>query len=174
MSFTDREFRDALGHFATGVAIITAKVDGTLLGTTVSSFNSVSLSPPLVLFSLAQSALARPLWLQATHFAVSVLREDQKELSNRFAKAGTDKWHDVSPEFGVSGAPLLRGSLAVFECETYAVHDGGDHDIIIGKVQSFTRNTGSPLVFHGGRYRSLHQDRPLDTPPDADVWLHGW
>ena len=87
-TFTDREFRDALGLFATGVVVVTAEVDGVLLGSTVSSFNSVSLAPPLVLFSLARSARTLDLWLRAAHFGVTVLADDQVELSNRFARGG--------------------------------------------------------------------------------------
>jgi flavin reductase (DIM6/NTAB) family NADH-FMN oxidoreductase RutF len=91
MNFTDREFRDALGQFATGVCVVTAEVDKTLLGSTVSSFNSVSLAPPLVLFSLARSALTFPLWLKAKHFGVTVLAESQSDMSNRFARGGPEK-----------------------------------------------------------------------------------
>jgi flavin reductase (DIM6/NTAB) family NADH-FMN oxidoreductase RutF len=93
MSFTDREFRDALGQFTTGVCVVTAEVDGILLGATVSSFNSVSLAPPLILFSLARSAQTLPLWLKATHFGVTVLAESQTDLSNRFARGGAEKWN---------------------------------------------------------------------------------
>ena len=165
MSFTDREFRDALGQFATGVCVITAEVDGIMLGSTVSSFNSVSLAPPLVLFSLARTAQTLPLWLKATHFGVSVLAESQRDLSNRFARGGADKWAGLAP---------LRGSLVTFECETYATYEGGDHEIILGKVLEFSRTTTTPLLFHGGKYQRLHSDETIETPPDMDVWLHGW
>jgi flavin reductase (DIM6/NTAB) family NADH-FMN oxidoreductase RutF len=174
MSFTDREFRDALGQFATGVCVVTAEVDDTLLGSTVSSFNSVSLAPPLVLFSLARSALTLPLWLKATHFGVTVLAEGQSDMSNRFARGGADKWNGLAPIRGASGVPLLRGGLVTFECETYACYEGGDHEIMVGRVLSFTRIEAAPLLFHGGRYSRLHSDQPLETPPDAEVWLHGW
>src|SRR5690242_14000434 len=97
MSFTDREFRDALGQFATGVAVVTAEVEGTLLGATVSSFNSVSLAPPLILFSLARSAQSFPLWLNAKQFGVTVLGENQNDISNRFARGGADKWAGLAP-----------------------------------------------------------------------------
>ncbi|MEW6645286.1 MAG: flavin reductase family protein [Pseudomonadota bacterium] len=174
MSFTDREFRNALGQFGTGVAIVTADVEGTLLGTTVSSFNSVSLSPPFVLFSLARSAFAHPLWMKAKTFAVMILREDQSELSTRFARGGTDKWMGLNPERGIAGVPLLGGGLATFICKTHAIHDGGDHDIVVGHVLSFVLSEGAPLLFHGGRYRRLQSEQAIETPPDADTWLHGW
>jgi flavin reductase (DIM6/NTAB) family NADH-FMN oxidoreductase RutF len=174
MSFTDREFRDALGQFATGVCVVTAEVDGILLGSTVSSFNSVSLAPPLVLFSLARSAQTLELWLKATHFGVTVLAESQTDLSNRFARGGADKWTGLAPLRGKSGVPLLRGGLVTFECQTYATHEGGDHEIILGKVLEFSRTTSTPLLFHGGRYGRLHSDQKIDTPADIDVWLHGW
>src|ERR1700760_3559891 len=173
MSFTDREFRDALGQFATGVCVITAEVDGVLLGATVSSFNSVSLAPPLVLFSLARSAQTLPLWQQATHFGVTVLAEGQIDLSNRFARGGADKWNGLAPLRGNSGVPLLRGGLVTFECRTYARHDGGDHEIILGEVLEFSRTASTPLLFHGGRYRRFHFDQKLQTTPEVDVWLHG-
>jgi len=174
MSFTDRQFRNALGKFATGVAVVTANVDGTLLGSTVSSFNSVSLAPPLVLFSLANNAQTFALWQKATHFGVTILAEHETELSNRFAKGGAEKWTGLAPQRNANGVPLLRGGLCTFECETYARHEGGDHEIIIGRVTNFTENDAHPLVFHGGRYRQLHADRSIAAPPESDPWLHGW
>jgi flavin reductase (DIM6/NTAB) family NADH-FMN oxidoreductase RutF len=174
MTFTDREFRDALGQFATGVCVVTAEVDNTLLGSTVSSFNAVSLAPPLILFSLARSALTLPLWLKARHFGVTVLAESQSDMSNRFARGGPEKWSGLAPLRGASGVPLLRDGLVTFECETYAFYEGGDHEIVVGRVLSFTRTETTPLLFHGGRYSRLHSDRAIETPPDTDVWLHGW
>ena len=174
MTFTDREFRDALGQFATGVAVVTADVDGTLLGSTISSFNSVSLSPPLVLFSLARSAQTFELWLQAKHFGVTVLAEHEVELSNRFARGGAEKWTGLSPTRGEHGVPLLRGGLAAFECATYAVHHGGDHEIILGQVLAFHRREAAPLLFFSGKYQRLHADDQIETPPDTDYFLHGW
>lgn len=174
MAFTEREFRDTLGRFATGVAIVTSEVDGTLLGSTVSSFNSVSLSPPLVLFSLACSAQSFPLWQKAERFGVTILGEHQTDLSNRFARGGADKWAGLVPLRGEHGVPLIRGGLAAFECETYARHEGGDHEIMVGRVLSFTRSEQQPLLFFGGRYRRLQTDTQIETPPGMDTWLHGW
>jgi flavin reductase (DIM6/NTAB) family NADH-FMN oxidoreductase RutF len=174
MSFTDREFRDALGQFATGVAVVTTEVEGTLLGSTISSFNSVSLAPPLILFSLARSAQSLQLWLKATHFGVTVLAEHQNDLSNRFARGGAEKWSGIAPVRGAHSIPLLRGGLVSFECETYAFYEGGDHEIMLGRVLAFNRNEAAPLLFFGGRYQRLHSSQPIETPPDTDYWLHGW
>jgi flavin reductase (DIM6/NTAB) family NADH-FMN oxidoreductase RutF len=174
MGFSDREFRDALGCFATGVAIATAEVEGTLLGTTISSFNSVSLSPPLVLFSLARSAFGLALWRKATGFGITLLGDDQSDLSTRFARGGTDKWSAVTPRRGAGGLPLIPGGLASFACETYARYDGGDHEILVGRVVSLQTASGEPLLFHRGRYRRIQSDEPIATPPEADIWLHGW
>lgn len=173
MTFTPREFRDALGLFATGVAIITSEVDGVRLGSTVSSFNSVSLSPPLVLFSLARSAYSFASWKKASTFGITVLAEGQSHLATRFARAGEDKWRDTAPVRGITGVPLLPG-LATFECEAYAHYDGGDHDIFVGRVLAIGASESQPLVFFDGRYRRLDQEGTIRTPPEADDWLHGW
>src|ERR1043166_4850554 len=128
MSFTVDEFRRALSAFPTGVAIVTARShEGPLLGMTVSSFNSVSLVPPLVLFSVGRSALSIASWLAVSAWAVSVLDESQDQISTRFAQSGTGKWSGFEPITGATGAPLIPGALAHFECERYAVHEGGDH-----------------------------------------------
>jgi flavin reductase (DIM6/NTAB) family NADH-FMN oxidoreductase RutF len=160
MSFTDREFRNALGRFATGVTIVTAQVDGELLGATVSSFNSVSLSPPLILFSLSRAAFGFSLWRRAAHFGVTVLGENQHSLSDRFAQGGGDKWAGIEPKRGASGVPLLDGGVACFECRTHAFYEGGDHEIVVGRVLGFQISEAAPLLFHGGRYRHL---RALET-----------
>ncbi|RZS86598.1 flavin reductase family protein [Pigmentiphaga kullae] len=156
--FDTRTLRNALGHFATGVALVTARVDGVRLAATVSSFNSVSLSPPLVLFSLARSALSFDMWRRAEKFAVMVLSSEQAEISSRFARAGSDKWQDVEVVPGINGSPLVAGALACFECGVYARYDGGDHEIIVGRVEHFETRGASradPLIFFSGAYRSL-------------------
>ena len=170
--FTERQFRDALGLFPTGVAIVVARVGETLLGATISSFNSVSLSPPLVLFSLSKKSLSAGLWRSAKTFSISILGEEERELSNRFAKAGADKWQGLDPLMSDEGIPHLRAGLATFMCRTFAVHDGGDHDIFIGEVIAFSTSAGEPLLFHRGKYRLLKS--PLETPPGLDHLLHGW
>jgi flavin reductase (DIM6/NTAB) family NADH-FMN oxidoreductase RutF len=174
VEFNDRAFRDALGLFATGIAIVTAEVDGVLIGTTVSSFNSVSLSPPLILFSIARTAMSFSLWQKATGFGVTLLGDDQSELSTRFATRGTDKWGDVRVRRGSKGHPLMPAGIAGFECETYARYEGGDHEILVGRVVSFETVQRDPLLFYGGRYRRLQPDQPMVTPPEVNAWLHGW
>ena len=122
---TDVPFRRALGEFATGVAVITAQGQGEdLIGMTMSSFNSVSLDPPLVLFSVDRKANSLPAMLQAKGFAVNILAREQENISNRFAKALSDKWADVKRTVGHAEAPLITGALAHFECEPYANYDG--------------------------------------------------
>jgi flavin reductase (DIM6/NTAB) family NADH-FMN oxidoreductase RutF len=176
MTFDDRQFRDALGQFATGVAVVSAEVEGVKIAMTVSSFNAVSLSPPLVLFSIARNAHSFDLWRSAETFAVMVLQEGQGSLSTQFANPGGNKWHDLEIVPGVTGAPLLPVWLTCFECTVHARYDGGDHEIVVGRVVNLRfgahQSTG-PLVFYRGRYRALRADGGYGTGP-GDIWLHGW
>lgn len=166
MSFDPREFRRALGSFATGVTIITTRApDGTPVGLTVSSFNSVSLDPPLVLWSLENNSLSLPVFRDAPHWAVHVLAADQDELSARFARRGATKFQGLTLETGVGGIPLLTGCTARFQCRNAFQYNGGDHLIFVGEVQKFDRSDAPPLVFHGGRYahatrREAHEGKP--------------
>lgn len=152
-----REFRNALGHFATGVAVVTAEVDSVKLSCTVSSFNAVSLEPPLILFSLARSAASFDLWRRVDHFAAVVLTEEQAELSTRFAKGGSDKWQSIVAAVGRGGVPMVPGGLACFGCDVYARYDGGDHEIYVGRVEEFSlpASDSRPLIFFRGKYHSL-------------------
>ena len=152
-----RAFRDALGMFATGVTIVgAAGEDGELLGMTVSSFNSVSLDPPLVLFSVDRGALSLPVLRRAPGYAISVLSAEQAELSRLFATTGVEKWAGLELEIGYGGAPLIPDAIAGFECRPHAVHDGGDHEIFVGEVVAHrSAPAADPLVFFGGEYRSL-------------------
>ena len=152
-----RTFRDALGMFATGVTIVAAAgEDGEPVGMTVSSFNSVSLDPPLVLFSVDRGALSLPMLRRAPGYAISVLSAEQAELSRRFAATGAEKWAGLELEIGYGGAPLIPDAIAVFECRPYAVYDGGDHEIFVGEVVAYrSGHAAAPLVFFGGAYRSL-------------------
>jgi flavin reductase (DIM6/NTAB) family NADH-FMN oxidoreductase RutF len=155
-----RAFRRALGEFATGVAVITARSGaGQFVGMTMSSFNSVSVDPPLVLFSVDRRAHSLDAMIAAKGFAVNVLSREQEGLSDRFARALGDKWSDVEHNPGHAEAPLLAGALAHFECEPYATHDGGDHVIFIVRVLKYTvRGDGAaPLIFFRGRYRDLEE-----------------
>lgn len=150
-----RPLREALGQFATGVAVITTETArGERAGVTVNSFTSVSLDPPLVLWCLSNRAPSAPLFLRAGRFAVNVLAADQDHLSRRFGTPSADKFAGVELLPGAP-LPLLAGTLARFVCRTERVHDGGDHHIIVGAVECYQRAEGEPLVFHSGRYREF-------------------
>jgi flavin reductase (DIM6/NTAB) family NADH-FMN oxidoreductase RutF len=153
-SFSSQEFRNALGMFATGVTIVTARsADGQLIGLTANSFNSVSLGPPLVLWSLARAAGSLSVFAAGSHYAINVLASDQKDQAERFAAKGADRWSGVEFDEGVGGAPLLRGTAAVFECFNRSRYEEGDHVIFVGEVERCRWRAGaSPLLFHGGRY----------------------
>ncbi len=152
-AFDPLAFRQALGSFATGVTIITTRTeDGEPLGLTVNSFNSVSLNPPMVLWSLAETYKGYEAFKKASHWAVHVLASDQEDLSNRFAGKIEDKFSGLTLEDGINGNPLLTGCAARFECRTAFQYEGGDHLIFVGEVESFEQCDSAPLVFHGGRY----------------------
>ena len=153
-SFTTADFRAALGMFATGVTIITARrADGTLVGLTANSFNSVSLEPPLVLWSLARSAGSMPAFERGSHYAINILAAEQHALAVRFADRSVERFADVPFREGAGGAPVLDGAAAVFECFNRSQYEEGDHVIFVGEVERCTRRAGaSPLIFHGGRY----------------------
>ncbi|MGE4371528.1 MAG: flavin reductase family protein [Xanthobacter sp.] len=155
--FDARAFRNALGHFATGISIVTARgSEGDVIGMTMTSFNSVSLDPPLVLFSVARSAYSLPAMLNAQSYGVNLLDSNQQHLSDRFARASSDKWADVAYACSPHGAPLLENALAHFECAPYAHHDGGDHVIFLARVLRFaTAQEGGPLIFFRGGYHRL-------------------
>ncbi|MFZ4537391.1 flavin reductase family protein [Propionivibrio sp.] len=155
--FCCRDFRSTLGSFATGVTVITAlTADGEPIGMTISSFNSVSLDPPLILWSLALSSPALEAFRSARHYAVNVLAADQQAISNRFAARSGDRFAGVPRRTGLGGVPLLEGCCAWFECSNEAQYPGGDHLIFVGHVESFAQGeAASPLIFHGARYRQL-------------------
>jgi flavin reductase (DIM6/NTAB) family NADH-FMN oxidoreductase RutF len=153
-SFTTTDFRSALGMFATGVTIVTSRdVDGTPVGLTANSFNSVSLEPPLVLWSLARSAGSMPAFERGSHYAINILAADQHALAERFASKSADRFGDMTFREGAGGAPILDGSAAVFECFNRSRYEEGDHVIFVGEVERCEWRAGSqPLIFHGGRY----------------------
>lgn len=157
-SFSAQEFRAALGMFATGVTIVTARaMDGQVIGLTANSFNSVSLTPPLVLWSLSRAAASMALFSAGSHYAINVLANDQKALAERFATRGADRWNGVTFDTGAGGAPLLHGAAATFECFNRSRYEEGDHVIFVGEVERCThRADASPLLFHGGRYFTEH------------------
>lgn len=177
MSFDQRAFRNALGAFPTGVAIVSARSpSGERLGMTVSSFNSVSLDPPLILLSLARAAKSFAAWSSVERFAVNILSEQQEQLSNRFARPLGEKWTGAAAVAGETGVPVMPNALAVFECALHARHDGGDHEIFVGRVLSFRTSSHKqdlPLIFFGGRYRRL--DTGFKDAPPTDISIfEGW
>ena len=156
--------RDALGNFATGVTIVTTRHDGRNIGLTANSFNSVSLDPPLVLWSLAKKSSNIDAFTNVDAFAVHILGADQELLSNRFATPGIDKFEGVDFEKGIDGVPLLRDCAARFECRTAYRYDGGDHIIIVGEVLDLEHSEKEPLLFHRGKYaRKTH---PGESDPN--------
>lgn len=166
LSIDPLAFRNCLGQFPTGVCIVTAPADEEPLGMTMSSFNSLSLDPPLILFSIDRRSRGLGLWERAPAYAVHVLSQSQRDLSNRFARAGSDKWAGLEYRTGVSGTPLLAGASAVMECVAHAQHDGGDHVLFIARVQHFDVHPDRlPLVFCKGSYNELGSDRG-----SADLW----
>jgi flavin reductase (DIM6/NTAB) family NADH-FMN oxidoreductase RutF len=177
-AFSDREFRDVLGLFATGVTVVTGiSSDGIRLGATISSFSSVSLDPPLVLFSLSRRAAGFKAWSGVETFAINILAEDQSAISTRFARAMTGKWDGIIPECGANRCPLLQEALASIECSSYQKYDGGDHLIFVGRVDRLVvrnREGARPLLFFRGKYRRLDAEQAIPTPADTDQWLHGW
>ena len=161
MIFDSRAFRDALGRFATGVTVVTG-LDGDggpPLGITVNSFAAVSLAPPLVLFSLDRERGSTRHFTVGRPFAVSVLADFQLGLSHQFAALDGDRWRGVEVTAAANGCPLLAGSLAAFEGRVGAVHDGGDHALIVGRVERlYQSENGRPLVFYQGGYRVLAEE----------------
>lgn len=147
-----RIFRRALGNFATGVTIVTASANGQRVGVTANSFNSVSLDPPLILWSIDKRSGSFTVFSEATHFAVNILSAAQIDLSNQFARPGDDRFSGTNVREGIGGCLLLPDTSAAFECERYQIVDGGDHWIIIGKVVDFQDHGRSPLLYHQGTY----------------------
>jgi flavin reductase (DIM6/NTAB) family NADH-FMN oxidoreductase RutF len=155
-----RTLRDALGCFATGVTVVTClSPNGAPAGLTVNSFNSVSLDPPLLLVCLDKKALSAKPLIEASHFAVNVLQTGQQPASIRFSTRDEDRFGSTPWACGEAGAPILEESLGVFECERFALQDGGDHHILIGRVVKASFDSGlDPLLYFRGRYRRLHFD----------------
>jgi flavin reductase (DIM6/NTAB) family NADH-FMN oxidoreductase RutF len=153
-SFSLPEFRAALGMFATGVTIVTARgADGEPVGLTANSFNSVSLSPPLVLWSLSRSAGSMPAFERGSHYAINILTAEQHTLAARFASKAVDRFKDLAFREGAGGAPIIEGAAAVFECFNRSRYEEGDHVIFVGEVEHCQRRDGAqPLIYHGGRY----------------------
>lgn len=159
-------FRRALGRFVTGVTVVTTRdADGRPVGLTANSFSSVSLDPPLVLWSLSRRSANLAVFEAAGHFAVNVLAADQTALSERFARPSHDRFAGVDWTEGVGGAPVVAGCAATFECRTESRHEGGDHVIFLGRVERFDHAERVPLAFHGGRYAAT---APYGMPDAAE------
>ncbi len=182
--FDPKDFRRALSQFPTGVTVITTlDAEGKPVGVTASSFNSVSMDPTLVLWSIDKAALSRDCFEKAEYFAVNILGRDQVATSNNFASRGEDKFANVGYSAGIGGAPLLNDYAAQFECKTWAVYEGGDHLILVGEVIDYRYNDNiQPLVFARGSYAisAQHPEMvnstpvPCDTPPAEGDFVSGY
>lgn len=162
-------FREALSGFPTGVTVVTAvNGDGRPAGLTVSSFTSVSLEPPLILWCIMRSCPSFAVMEAAERFAVNVLADDQADLSNQFAQPTDDKFAGVATTAGAGGVPLLENVVAQFECRTWNRYDGGDHLIIVGEVESFRHWNRAPLIFAHGEYDSIGPAKGLAV--SENVW----
>jgi len=152
-----RDLRNTLGRFATGVTVVTAlSPEGIPIGLTISSFNSVSLDPPLILWSLSLNSPNIEAFCNAGHYAVNVLSAQQQEISNRFASRMENRFTGLHMRTGLSGVPLIEGCCAWFECAPEVQYPGGDHLILVGRVERFTTGEAdSPLIFHNARYHQL-------------------
>ena len=165
MADNRQAFRSALGRFVTGVTIVTTRdAEGRAVGLTANSFNSVSLDPPLVLWSLALGSPNLAAFREARPWAVHVLAADQEDLSNRFATRGIDKFEGLAGEDGPEGAPLIPGVAARFGCRSTFEYEGGDHAIFVGEVVDFSDRDVQPLVFHGGRYGGVFSGEKTIRP----------
>lgn len=144
-------FRTALGRFGTGVTIVTCLSETGPMGITANSFASLSLDPPLITWAPARSSKRHDAFVTAKHFAIHVLKASQAPLCARFAKDGRD-FDGLDWQAGKAGTPLIENCLSRFECQSVTIHEGGDHSLIIGKVEQVTTEAGAPLMFQGGRY----------------------
>ncbi len=176
--FDSKAFRRALGNFATGITVITATTpSGEKTGVTANSFNSVSLDPALILWSIDKRSGSCKIFEEATHFAVNILAADQIDVSNHFARPSDDKFAGVEYTEGFGGAPVLPHTSACFQCESYETVDGGDHWILIGKVVAFEDAGRAPLLYHQGSYSVVmpHSRFPAktDEQPEAVQKLEG-
>lgn len=146
-----RAFRDALGRFATGVTVVTCATADGPLGITANSFSSVSLDPPLVLWSIARTSTRFAAFSAAQHFAIHILAEDERDLAARFTRGGAG-FDGLDWTAGPGGAPMIGGTFARFDCRLHAAHDGGDHLILVGRVDRVAQRDGAPLVFAQGHF----------------------
>jgi flavin reductase (DIM6/NTAB) family NADH-FMN oxidoreductase RutF len=160
IAFDPRVFRDSLGHYASGITVISSMDDRGLAGFTCQSFYSVSVDPPLVSFSVMASSTTYPRVRSVGRFAVSVLAHDQQAVSNQFARRNTDKWSGVEWVPTAAGNPVIAESLIWLDCTIWAEHEAGDHYIVIGRVDEISPASWrgrDPLIYFRGEYRHLHQ-----------------
>ena len=156
MAIEAQELRRVLGHFATGVTVITAKdKDGAPQGLTANAFMSLSLSPPLVVISVDKNATCYSCFEPNNGFTVNFLSEDQEEISRRFATKGADKFADLKWRAGENGAALIDGALGSVQCKITQCHDGGDHTIVVGEILNAAAEGERPLLFFKGKYQRL-------------------
>ncbi len=174
MSFDPKNFRRALGKFATGVTVVTAiDSNNERQGVTASSFNTVSIDPPLILWSVDKNAYSAHVFKNAEHFVVNVLANSQIGISNQFARRGEDKFSGINCTEGIGKAPRLDGVVACFECKTWNIYDGGDHHIIVGEVIDFQYDESrNSLVFHNGRY-AVPEQHPITKELDKTKIVDG-
>jgi flavin reductase (DIM6/NTAB) family NADH-FMN oxidoreductase RutF/DNA-binding MarR family transcriptional regulator len=147
-----KAFRRTLGQFATGISVIATEQAGCPIGVTANSFNSLSLDPPLILWSIARTSRSFAAFNDASYFCVSILGEDQIDVSQKLSSSKEDKFSDVDWSAGIGGAPIITGAIATLECSTHAIHDGGDHIIVVGRVHRHTRYDGKVLLYAQGQY----------------------
>ncbi|HZB96708.1 MAG TPA: flavin reductase family protein [Herpetosiphonaceae bacterium] len=155
MAIDQDEFRRVLGHFASGVTVVTVSHDKVLYGITVSSFTSLSLNPPLVLICIDKHVITYGVLQEAGTFAVNILAEDGEHLSRHFASREQDKFTGIAYHTGITGAPLLEDVLATIECRIVGQADGGDHTIFMGEVLAGTTHSGKPLIYFRSGYHEL-------------------
>jgi flavin reductase (DIM6/NTAB) family NADH-FMN oxidoreductase RutF len=156
MAIERNELRRVMGHFATGVTIITTvSADGVPFGLTANAFTSVSLDPPLLLISVDKKAESYPHFEASKVFTVNILGDDQETLSRKFAVSGGDKFQGVAYRTGANGVPILENTLAYLECKLYATYEGGDHTLYLGEIEEAQTREVPPLIFYRGGYRSL-------------------
>ncbi len=152
----DESFRTVLGHFATGVTVVTALDDGAPVGVAANSFTSVSLDPPLVLFCVAHTSSTWPRIERAGKFAVNILGEHQEAVSRVFASSGVDRFAAVPWHVGAGGSPVLDDAIAFVDCTIDAQHRAGDHEIVVGRVVDLgVTEDARPLLYYQGRYARL-------------------
>lgn len=158
MAIDPRDLRNVMGHFPTGVTIITTKdATGKPFGLTANAFSSLSLDPPLVLICVDKKVDCYACFEESKVFVVNFLSEDQEHLSKRFATKGIEKFEGVTCQTGDCGAPRLDGAIGYIECKLISGHDGGDHTVYIGEVQSASASGERPLLFFKGKYYQLPQ-----------------